>query len=372
MKADERRAALKNGDPSAATELGRESVSALEAGIETAKRQLAQEGLRPESRSRWSLELRARQEELARRQAMLAESEPKAAPVPKKTYPAPTVANRSIYLLDEHEVNNSWYLYHHESDTVFVFVHGILSNSKTCWLNEEDPRHPVFWPDLIDGDARFGKPAIFLGGFYTAIDSGLYDIRDAARELMNGLRREDEHRRRPVMDFPNIVFICHSTGGIAVRYLLTRDPGEFAKKNVGLVLIASPSWGSYLAKKVKFLSQLYQQKLGRQLEWGNDAVRDLDDRFRSLMADENISHLVGVEAFENQFIFHRKWLPFMTRTVVVEELSAARYFAEPRRLRETNHFTAVKPDSVRHPAYELLYDFYKQKFLPMVESQAMN
>ena len=370
MKTEERRAALQNGDPDAATELGRESVQALEAGIETAKRQLAEEGLRPESRSRWNLELRARQEELARRQAALAESESKAALVPKKNaYPAPSVANRSIYALDEGEVNNSWYLYHHEADTVFVFVHGILSNSKTCWLNEADPRHPRFWPDLIDSDPRFGKPAIFLGGFYTAIDSGLYDIRDAARELMDALRREDEHRRRPVMDFPNIVFICHSTGGIVVRYLLTRDPDEFAEKNVGLVLIASPSWGSYLANTVTLLSQLYQQKLGRQLEWGNDAVRDLDDRFRSLMADEDIPHFRGVEAFENHFVLHRKWLSFLTRTVVVEELSAARYFAEPRRLRNTNHFTAVKPDSVRHPAYELLYDFYTQKFRPMVEAR---
>jgi hypothetical protein len=50
--------------------------------------------------------------------------------------------------------------------------------------------------------------------------------------------------------------------------------------------------------------------------------------------------------------------------VLVEKASAARYFGEPIRLQGTDHFSAVKPDSRRHPAYENLRFFYEREFLP--------
>ncbi len=40
------------------------------------------------------------------------------------------------------------------------------------------------------------------------------------------------------------------------------------------------------------------------------------------------------------------------------EESAGRYFGAPVLLRNTNHFTCVKPDSLTHPAHELLVDFW--------------
>jgi len=49
----------------------------------------------------------------------------------------------------------------------------------------------------------------------------------------------------------SIVFVCHSTGGIVVRYLLESNWAQFKDKRVGLVLIASPSYGSTQADKVK-------------------------------------------------------------------------------------------------------------------------
>ncbi|HEY3257283.1 MAG TPA: alpha/beta fold hydrolase [Gemmatimonadaceae bacterium] len=366
MKIDEERAVLQNGDANAASELARGSISALEAGIQLAKQQLERWDARPESRARWGLELRARREELARRQARLGELT--SARIVRMSSSTPAAPYRSIYLFDDDGVNNVWYIDNAAADTVFVFVHGILSNSKTCWLNDDDPLHLMFWPDLVASDARFSNPAIFLGGFYTAIDSGRYDVLDAQRELHDAMHRQDEHGRRPVMDFSNIIFICHSTGGLVARYLLTRYTSEFAQKNVGLVLIASPSWGSYLADKVRFLTQLYKQRLGRQLEWGNDVIRQLDDDFRSLLAKKEIPNLAGVEAFENHFVIHDKWIPFLTKTIVVDEGSAVRYFDESRQLRATTHFSSVKPESVRHPAHELLIDFYTRKFLPMVRA----
>ena len=58
--------------------------------------------------------------------------------------------------------NNFWYVYNN-SNTVVVFVHGIFSNSRTCWLHTGSGLS-VFWPDLIRADPRFEAPSIYLGG----------------------------------------------------------------------------------------------------------------------------------------------------------------------------------------------------------------
>ena len=71
-----------------------------------------------------------------------------------------------------------------------------------------------------------------------------------------------------------------------------------------------------------------------------------------------IRDLVGVEACENYFILHRKWFP--DRSIVVTEESAGHYFGAAKMLRGTDHFTAIKPDGLRHPTHELLVDFWQR------------
>lgn len=251
-------------------------------------------------------------------------------------------------------INNVWYHYN-ESDTAFVFVHGILSDSRTCWFYE-DKSEKCYWPELVLEDQRLGEPSVFLGGYYTAIDSGPYEIRDCASELYRCLKRPDPEGRPPALDKDSIVFICHSTGGIVARYMLESNQGDFASKPVGLVLIASPSYGSKLENKIDWLARFYGQKLGQQLQWGSWSLRDLDMRFKDLVAQKRIPGLSGVEAYENHFIVHRKWLP--DKAVVVTEESAGKYFGAPILLRDTDHFSAAKPDCVSHPSNRLLVDFY--------------
>jgi serine/threonine protein kinase len=256
--------------------------------------------------------------------------------------------------------NNLWY-YFAPGRYVLVFVHGVLSDSRTCWLEEPADGAPgQYWPDLVRTDPRLGDPAIFLGGYYTDVDSGPYEIRNCADELFEALRRKDLDGRPPVLDHDRLVFVCHSTGGVVARYLLDKHHHEFASKQVGLVLIASPSYGSSHADRLSWLTALYKHRLGKQLRWGNWTLKDLDSRFKDLVHDKRIPQLCGVEAYENHFIVHRRWLPALT--YVVDELSAGRYFGSPRLLRQTDHFTAAKPDSHNHPSHELLVDFMTRQF----------
>jgi len=91
-----------------------------------------------------------------------------------------------------------------------------------------------------------------------------------------------------VLERKTIVFVCHSTGGIVVRYFIDSHIQDFSAKTVGLLLIASPSYGSAMAIQLTLLSQFYNQQLARQLEWGNDSLDSLDERFHRLIRERRI------------------------------------------------------------------------------------
>ena len=255
--------------------------------------------------------------------------------------------------------NNVWYEYN-ASDDVVVFVHGFFSESAGAWLyeNKLDPSKNQFWPDLIRSDTRLANPSLFLGGYHSTLDSGNYGFDNCADELFSALQRQDEQGHPPVMDKPGIVFVCHSMGGIVVRYVLERHREAFEAKRVGLVLIASPSYGSAHADRLAWLAALYNQEQGLHLKWGDALLQDLDSRFKDLVDRRTIRDLVGVEACENYFILHRKWFP--DKSIVVTEESAGRYFGAAKMLRGTDHFTAIKPDGLRHPTHELIVDFWRR------------
>ena len=266
--------------------------------------------------------------------------------------------------------NNLWYRCG-RNECAVVFVHGILADSRSCWTHRtEDGEAKVFWPDLIHDDDRLPPLDIFLGGYFTAIDAGEYGIDDCASELFGGLNRPDTHQNPTVLSYSKIVFVCHSTGGIVARYMLEHYRKRFKGKTIGLILIASPSDGSKWANLFELLATIYKNKLGRQLMWRNWSLEALDRNFKELVHDpEKEFELKGVEAYENRFIVHRTFFPPIVR--VVQPDSAGKYFGVPRHLRNTDHFSAVKPNSIEHPSHELVLDFIRL-FSIEAESQNVN
>jgi triacylglycerol esterase/lipase EstA (alpha/beta hydrolase family) len=112
--------------------------------------------------------------------------------------------------------------------------------------------------------------------------SGPYEIRNCADEVFAALTLTDVDGHPPVMEKEKITFVCHSRGGIVARYLLEANQRKFETKQVGLVLIASPSNGSKLANTLQNLITVFNRQQGVQLRWGNWSLTDLDDRFREL------------------------------------------------------------------------------------------
>lgn len=98
-------------------------------------------------------------------------------------------------------INNIWHI-ENTSDTVFVFVHGIFSDSRGAWAAGES-EEASYWPSLIRDDEVFSGPSIFLGGFYTELNSNIFDFEDAANQLYQAMATGVN----PVLSKRNIVFI---------------------------------------------------------------------------------------------------------------------------------------------------------------------
>jgi hypothetical protein len=161
--------------------------------------------------------------------------------------------------------NNTWYLFNN-SDSVLIFVHGIFSSSANCWRYRDNADKEVYWPNLVIEDPRIRPMSIFLGGFYTGPDSRAYDIGACASELFSALKRLDPNGLRPPpFEKKRLIFVCHSTGGIVVRYMLESNYAQFSSKEVGLLLIASPPYGSRLADCCASTMVMIQLRLKRPI-----------------------------------------------------------------------------------------------------------
>jgi tetratricopeptide (TPR) repeat protein len=260
--------------------------------------------------------------------------------------------------------NNLWYRYN-DRDAVLVFVHGVLSDSRGCWLYEDDEtKKPVsYWPDLIESDVRFKEVGIYLAGYHTAVDSGDFPIQQCAQQVYAYLKTQDPESRQPVMDKQKIIFVAHSMGGIVARYLLCEQREAFKGKQVGIVLIASPSYGSQLASSLDEVIYHYNHEQGKQLKWGNAILKDLDQRFKNLKESGQMPRLFGVEFFENRFMIRWKWLPLFARTKIVTEESAARYFGYAKQIGGSDHSSICKPKTAADLVHQYLLEFLQDKDL---------
>lgn len=253
--------------------------------------------------------------------------------------------------------NNSWRQYR-DSGTVIIFVHGVLSDALACWYNKKSK---TYWPDLVAGDPTFAGANVFLGGYYTAFDSTDYGLADCAQELFSALFAADEHPA--VLDHPRLVFVCHSLGGVVVRYMIERWQQYFRDKQIGLLLMASPSLGSGYANVFGNTIALFQHEAGHQLSWKSDILNDLDVRFSDLLARHLVPSLVGMEACEHRFLVYYRWLAPLGIALprIVSPESAGRYFRPARPMPKTNHSSIVKPDSEQHVSHRLLREFYTER-----------
>ena len=257
------------------------------------------------------------------------------------------------------DAGKQWLHFRDNAATAVVFVHGILSNPSGFRFDEK-----TNWPGLLHIDPRANEPNIFLGQYYTAADTGIFDIPAASEELRVQLNSPTANGKPAPLKSERIVFIAHSTGGLVVRDLLTRHPELFKGKQVGLALIASPSRGSAWANRLSMFIDLANNRMARQLQKGNEWTDDLDKRFADFeyKTDEVRGFSIkGIDLFENRFVVGnypiiRYLIP--TRTVVVSERDSASYFGAGKIVPDTDHFTIARPSSLDHASHRYLMEWW--------------
>lgn len=214
---------------------------------------------------------------------------------------------------------------------VVVFIHGVLSSGESCWRHASG----AYWPDIIATDPEMSDLGVYVFTYRTGFFSGSYHLSDAVDALKEHLALDG------ISGSTGIVFVCHSMGGIVARRYLVSRATELIERHVqvAIFLLASPSLGADYADWLKPLAKSLGHSQGDALRFvrSNIWLADLDRDFLNLKEQGRLS-VVGKELIEDRFIALR-WL---WRKQVVEPFSGARYFGEPYKVPESDHFSIAK------------------------------
>jgi pimeloyl-ACP methyl ester carboxylesterase len=148
-----------------------------------------------------------------------------------------------------------------------VFVHGVFGDTLGTWTNDNGE---TFFR-LLRAQPDVGPQLdIFAFGFTSNMfERGSFDIREAANKLHDSLQYKG------VLNYPTVVFVAHSMGGLVVlRDLLTRR--ELLDKVPLIVLYATPQEGAQIALIADYVA--HNPALAQMLPAdGNAYLQQLND-----------------------------------------------------------------------------------------------
>jgi pimeloyl-ACP methyl ester carboxylesterase len=150
-----------------------------------------------------------------------------------------------------------------------VFVHGIHGTSDDTW--RVSPSGP-YWPDMMKTDSQFADADILALGYPSPFVGNKSDVKDIANSLAEKLK--------PVFaNHDQVVFLCHSLGGLIVKEMLLTH-SDFAKKVPAIVFFATPHGGSVVAAYASvFLDDPFLEVM--KGEGGDTYIWNLAQRWRA-------------------------------------------------------------------------------------------
>jgi hypothetical protein len=239
-----------------------------------------------------------------------------------------------------------------------VFVHGILSDGKTCWTHSNG----TYWPQLLAREEQLSSSGIYVFEYKTGFFSGTYRLGDVVDAFRTSLRLD------AVQESQKLVFVCHSMGGIVARRYVVQNALELVidKKEIGLFLIASPSLGAAYANWLAPLARLARHSQADALRFAQDNawLMDLDTDFRNLKEAGRLN-LQGKELVEDTFVVLRSW----GWRQVVEPFSGARYFGDALKIPNSDHFSIANVADTKATQHQLLVEFLI-RFVPDADKRA--
>lgn len=255
-----------------------------------------------------------------------------------------------------------------ESNTIIVFVHGIFSNNREAWLNVGESGLCVYWPELVAKDPAFLGAGVFVASYYTSLISENFDVRQAAAQLLSVLSTSWPGHTYAPLQYPNVMFVGHSLGGVVTRRLLVSEWSKFRTRNLGVALMASPAKGSGWADRASWIAEKLQNKMALQLRSDDPILQEIHESFLALVKeDADGKRMAGMEQFENEFLGCSLSIGFCLSTTIlfkniVTENDAGGYFGAAHIVPQTDHSTIVKPDSEFKQSHLRLKSLFQANF----------
>ncbi|WP_027230373.1 alpha/beta fold hydrolase [Phyllobacterium sp. UNC302MFCol5.2] len=121
------------------------------------------------------------------------------------------------------------------SNSVIVFVHGILGNAASTWKNDNG----AYWPDLLKSDPTFDGSDIYVFDYPSSFRGENFTIDQLTDNARLVLESDD------IPSHSQIIFIAHSMGGLVVRAYLLKYR-DVAAKTKFITFLSTPTTGSDL------------------------------------------------------------------------------------------------------------------------------
>jgi len=221
----------------------------------------------------------------------------------------------------------SGYIRSTNNSKVIVFVHGFLGDDKSTWSYSSD----VYWPALLLSDSAFIDYDIYVANYRTEV-LGNKTVEDIVSSLKNRLDGADVFTK-----YHQVVFVCHSLGGVVVQRLLIAHP-EYATQVPFIYFFAVPQIGSDFARYVNVFS--------------SNPIVD------ALRGSEGNNYLQALETdWKRISLKIRKYCAYEEQktngVIVVDRWSETRNCDESVAIDE-NHKSIVKPSGPNHESYVAL------------------
>ncbi len=231
---------------------------------------------------------------------------------------------------------------------VIIFVNGVFGDSVSTWTNAETG---AYWPDLLAADPEFSESDIYVYDFESPKLGRAQEILELAGRLKNFLDAQNVIR-----DHGEIVFVCHSMGGLIVRaYLLDAriPPGKLAF----LFFLGTPTAGANVAEIAMHLTA--NPQLDNMQPLGPDTyVKNLREQWLRSSDDPVLDYPRKVSsycAYEVRPTYGFKIVPEVSATYLCNRATTAI---------EANHLDIVKPKDRNDEIYVALAAAYKNQLGP--------
>lgn len=224
---------------------------------------------------------------------------------------------------------------------VIVFVHGLFGDADSTWRYSRT----VYWPELLTKDSTFNGWDIYVASYPTPYLGNRMSLGEIVSSLNNRLVSDGVFSRHS-----DVVFICHSLGGLVVQRLLL-NYRDYAKQVRFIFFFSTPHTGAEVAKIGHAFSSdpLLETMLPGDK---NDDLFELENEW-------DLAHF----AIKRYCTYEKN--PYHG-VIIVDRLSATRHCDEAPIPINEDHSSIVKPSGSGHASYIALANaFIANNSLPL-------